>query len=302
MLKCSNVKMEKGFTLIEVLVIIGIVIILMAITILNYRFFLKETDLDQSTEEIINILRLAQNKTLASEGASQYGVYFDRAVSPNQYTLFKGTSYALRETAFDRVYELPKEIEIYEINLDGGYEVIFNRIIGDTSQAGNLSLRLIDNPSKTITIYVANSGKITLNNPPPPTNGRIVDSRHVHFDLGWSIKDATTLKFYFPDILPPETKEVTMADYFDGLKTEFDWTGTFEIQGIDQIFQVHTHSLDVFDTLLCIHRDRTQGRTNQEVIIYIVHEGIDKEIAHYEADAGDTVNKGSSVINEMKVQ
>lgn len=294
-LRVINSRPQRSFTLVEILVIVGIVIILMGITIISYRFFLRETDLTQSTEQIINILRLAQNKTLASEGASQYGVYFDQAT----LTLFKGASYATRDVSFDQIKELPKAIEIYDIDLAGGEnEVVFNRIIGDTSQAGNITLRLISDPTKAVTIYVEGSGQINLSAPLIPTNARIKDSRHVHFNLGWSIQNVTTLKFYFPDTL--QIEEVSMADYFDG--GEFDWSGSFKVDGIDQIFQVHTHFLDAFDTLLCIHRDRTQGRTNQEVIIYIVDGGTEKEIAHYAADAEDTVSKGSSYVFDMEVQ
>lgn len=282
--------MTKSFTLIEILVIIGIMLILMALAIPAYRTFRSQTDLNNSAEEIINILRLAQSKTLASEGASQYGVYFDQATSPDRYTLFKGESYELRDIALDRVYDLSKDIEI-EINLIGGSEVVFNRIIGDTSQSGNLSLRLIESPSETVSIYVANSGRITLNNPSPPVNGRIKDSRHVHFNLSWSIQDATNLKFYFPDV--PQTNEINMANYFDTDKTTFDWEGAFSVGGTDQVFRVHTHSLSAVNTLLCIHRDRNYGVNDQEVIIYIVDGGVDKEIAHYLADDGDLVVIGA---------
>lgn len=282
--------MMKSFTLIEVLVIIGIMVILMGLALPAYRSFQDESDLNNSTEEIINTLRIAQNKTLASEGASQYGVFFDTSI-PYRVIMFKGENYTTRDSSFDKINKLPDNIEIYEINLTGGEsEVVFNRINGETSQAGNLSLRLINNPLKIKTIYIENSGQINLNSISPPSNDRLGDSRHVHFDLGWSIQNATLLKFYFPDI--PQTEQVDMADYFNADKTEFDWAGIFIVDGIDQIFQVHTHSLDTFNSLLCIHRDRNQGRTNQEVIIYIVEGGIDKEIAHYLADVDDSVTEG----------
>jgi len=281
----------KSFTLLELLVVIGILIILIAIAVPNLRFFQKESDLTNSAEEIINTLRLAQSKTLASEGTSQYGVYFDNLTSPHQYTLFKGKNYISRDISFDEIHKLPKSVEISEINLAGGKEVIFNRIIGGTSQAGNLNLKLISDPSKTKTIYIENSGQVGLGSPLSPINGRTADSRHVHFNLGWSIQNATTLKFYFPATV--QTEQVDMANFFNIDKTEFDWQGEFAVDGTDQEFQVHTHSLDAFNTLLCIHRSRNQRKNNQEVIIYISDGGIEKDIAHYLADVDDTVVEGA---------
>ncbi|MDI6891342.1 MAG: hypothetical protein QMC83_10480, partial [Thermodesulfovibrionales bacterium] len=128
MRKISNFKFQisncRSFILIELLVIIGILLILVAIAIPNFRFFQKESDLANSAEEIINTLRLAQNKTLASEGASQWGVYFDNTTSPHQYTLFKGINYTSRDVNFDEVHKLPGSVEISEINLGGGSEVV----------------------------------------------------------------------------------------------------------------------------------------------------------------------------------
>ena len=281
----------KGFTLIEALVVVAVIVMVIALVIISYRPFEKDLDLNGSTEEIINTSRLAQNKTLASEGASQYGLYFDLTTTPHQYLLFKGENYASRDIALDQIHKLSESVEFYNLNLGGGEEVVFNRIIGDTSQSGDISLRLISNTIKTKTIYIENSGKITLGSPAPPTDSRATDSRHVHFNLGWSIQNATTLKFYFPDM--PQTEQISMADYFDVSKTEFSWEGIFSVGETDQVFKIHTHSLDASDTILCIHRDRNQGKTNQEVIVYIIDGGVEKEIAHYLADAQDTVNEGA---------
>ena len=279
--------MKRGFSLIELLVVIGIIVILMVLAVPSYYFFQKQSDLTSSTEEIINTLRLAQNKALASEGASQYGVYFDQTTTPHQFILFKGGSYAARDSLFDNIHELPGSVEIYDINLGGEQEVVFNRLIGDTSQSGDISLRLINNPGETKTVYIENSGQASLASSLSPANGREKDSRHVHFDLGWSVQNATILKFYFPAFL--QTEEIDMASFFDAGKTEFDWQGQFSVDGTDQEFQVHTHSLDTFNTLLCIHRSRNQGKNNQEVIIYFIDGAVEKDIAHYLADTDDTV-------------
>ena len=182
-----------SFSLVELLVVIGIISILIAISIPAYRVFQKKTGLNSAVEEIINSLRIAQSKTLSSEGASKYGVYFDQGTSPDQYTLFKGNSYASRNSAFDKTYKLPANIEIYQINLNGGVlEVVFNRIVGDTAQVGDLELRLINNPSENQKIYVENSGRVGLSSPLSPPDTRTTDTRHVHYNLGWSIQNATS--------------------------------------------------------------------------------------------------------------
>jgi len=296
-------KKDQGLTLIELLVVISILLIILGITIQSFRYFQGNEALSDSAEKIINILRMAQSKTLASEGTgqvgSQYGVYFDKITNPHQYTLFKGANYAADPSSYE-VHQISKSVEIYEINLaGGGQEVVFNRLTGETGNFGKVSLMLKSDNSKTRTIGIQSSGKITLGEEAflPDDSGRKTDSRHVHFDLGWSIQNATALKFYFPNTSEWKTVD-DITSYFDAGKTEFDWEGLFSIGTVDQIFRIHTHSLDMFDTLLCINRDRNNGKTNQEVIIYIVDGGIDKDIAHYLADLNDTVNKGVFVVTK----
>lgn len=282
-----------GFTFVELLVVVGIAVILLAITIVSFKAFHRKSDLDNASQEILTILRLAQNKTLASEGGSKYGVYFDNSSSPHQYILFKGNSYGSRDISFDEVYKLAKIVEISQINLGGSLETVFSRVEGRAFPSGNVGLRLTTDVTETRTIYIEESGLVSLSSVLAPADGRVTDARHVHFNLGWSIQTATTLKFYFPNI--PQTETIEMMAYFNPAKTEFDWRGTFVVGGVDQVFKVHTHFLDPLTTpytRLCIHRDRNNGKTDQEVIIYIVDGGIDKEIAHYLADAADTVNEG----------
>jgi len=299
-------KSGAGFTLVEVLTIVGILIVLTAISIPAFRFFQKESDLNNSAEEIINILRLAQNKTLASEGASQWGVYFTTSTSPHQYILFKGTTYNPSATD-NEIHNLPKSVEIYEIELTGGgSEVIFDRVTGTTNQFGEVSLRLKTDTSKVKTIYIENSGQVGLTSPSTSSDtDRKKDSRHIHFDLGWPIRDATTLKFKFSDPEPDQIETVDMVPYFNADKTEFNWnneSNPFVVNGANQVFRIHTHSLSVSNTLLCIHRDRNQGKNTQEVTIYIIDSGTEKDIAHYLADTNDTVDQGSYVFNTMEKQ
>ena len=265
---------QKGFTLIEILIVISIVFLLAGTGLISYRFFEKGTELESTAQNILATLKLTQTKTLASEGASQYGVHFEN----NQYVLFKGDTY--QEGAADnKIYQIPSRLEIYDIDLaDGGNDIIFQRISGWANQNGTTSLRIISEPERTRTIIIKSHGLMELKtysvDPPPDP---ITDSKHLHFDLGWSIQNSITLTLDFPDE-PEVIVNIEMADYFKKNKTKFDWKDKIDVNGENQELHVHTHFLDAFNTILCIHRDRKKNSKPLQVLID------DKDIISYDAD------------------
>ena len=158
-------KLLTGFTLTELLVALAIMIVLIAIAVPTFLSFQKESDLNNGSEEIINTLRLAQNKTMSSEGPSQWGVYFATSTTPHQYTLFKGSDHASRATSSDEIHKLPNTVEVYEVNFSQGADpsVVFERITGKVFLATttqSISLRLKTDFSKARTIYIDSSGHI----------------------------------------------------------------------------------------------------------------------------------------------
>lgn len=289
--------MKNAFSLIEVLIALGILSIVLFLALGTFGILTKRTDFEVSIDSIISTLNLAKNKTLASEQAFQYGVYFDNSVDPDKYVFFKGPNYVSRDVSFDEIHELPLRVEISSIdfNISNNY-VVFNRLEGDTDNYGSVSVQSLAS-NEIRDIYIYSSGEISTQVESVSGAGLISDSRHVHFDLGWSISGADTLKFNF--VNASQIEEIPMADYFD--VSDFDWEGQFLVNGIFQEFRIHTHQLDP-TTLLCIHRDRNQGKNTEEVYIYIVQGGIEKEIAHYDDDQYASVYKGIYVWNEMEKQ
>ena len=290
-------KKREAFTLIEVVIVMAILIIVILLSITTLRLLTKRTELEASVNNIISTLNVARNKTLASEKASQYGVYFDASTIPNKYILFQGSDYISRDIDFDEIYNLPSSIEITNIGFSGGgNEIIFNRLEGDTENFGSLTI-YSSSSNKSKVIYIYSSGELSSKPESIPGSGRLSDSRHVHFDLGWSIVGADTLKFDFINASQIET--VSMIDSFSS--TSFDWEGEFLVDGVLQKFKIHTHQLDP-TTFLCIHRDRNNNINTEEVYIYIIQSGIEKEIAYYDDDENATVIKGVYVWNEMEIQ
>ncbi|MDP2671167.1 MAG: type II secretion system protein [bacterium] len=250
--KLSRFTYQRGFTLIEILISATVIIILSLIALASYNTFARQINLDTTTQNVISTLRLAQTRTKASEADTRYGVHFETT----KYVLFSGDTYTVGAVG-NKEYLL-SSVEIYQINLNGGgSEVIFDRIRGTTSNFGSVDLRLIDNPARSQQVLIGISGEVSLENPVSPTGTRLTDSRHLHFDLGWSIQSKTTLTLTFTDTPNPTVvKNIPMATYFDSGKTVFDWSGTVNVNGSNQVLRVHTHLLDAFSTILSIQRDR----------------------------------------------
>lgn len=273
--------MPKSFTLIELLVIVGILIVLTGMSVPAFRFFGRESDLNNATQEIINVLKLAQNKTIASEGASQWGVYF----LSDQYILFKGNNYFSREISFDGISRLPESVEIYQTDLNGGNsEAVFDRILGTTNQFGMVDLRLKNDAAKTMTIYIENSGRIGLASPQSPSDeNRIKDSRHVHLDYSRTI--ATSTENLILSFEGGVKETIVIADNIkDG---QIFWQGELKI---------HTHRLNdpILGTQFSIHRDR---RYNNQALQIEISGDSSGYLVGYSADGLSTSKTSIFVAN-----
>lgn len=277
--------LSSGFTLIELVVVMAILGIFVLIASQTLGLFTQQVNLNTTSQRIVSTLQLARNKTLAAEDESQYGVHFEQS----KYTLFKGSTYSSSDPD-NKEYSI-STTEIYEINLTVGDDIIFDRIRGTTANSGNVKVRLLSDTSRTETILVNSSGSISLLESVSPscpgmTCPRITDTRHLHFDLGWSILGELDLIFEFPD--DSHTETIPMTGFFNG-PNEFDWEGKITVNGSDQILRVHTHFLNATNTTLSIHRD---GQKNDKAVNISIKSGTEKDIVNYNS-AGDAAVQSS---------
>lgn len=282
---------DDGFTLIETAVVLGIIFILLALTAPVYRFFEMEGDLTNGAEEIVNALRLAQDKTMASENASRWGVYF--STSTNQYTLFRGNSYAARTISLDEVRNLPKTVEFYGVDLTGGSEVVFERVTGNANSTGNVSVRQKTDSSRTKTIYVESSGQISQTATLAPSDdNRKKDSRHVHFDYSRSISTSSEILILnFNYGASTTTQDIVISENIKD--NQIYWYGEITVDGEIQKLKIHTHRLNNPDTLFSIQRDM---RYNTKALSIEIGDSPDPDIGTLIAyDASGTVSTGTSI-------
>jgi prepilin-type N-terminal cleavage/methylation domain-containing protein len=111
----------NSFTLIELLIVIGIIAILVSFSFLFGLNFYKSQQLESQAQTILQTLRRAQSKAISVELDSSFGVYF----TDQNYILFKGNSYAERDPQYDEIFNLPETI-----NVSGLSEIVFLKMEG----------------------------------------------------------------------------------------------------------------------------------------------------------------------------
>jgi len=280
---------REGFTLIEILVVVGIMSLFLTMSMFQLRSFQQGSHLQNTTQETAAALRLAQSRTLASQDNSQYGVYFDITTTPHQYTLFQGSSYATRDIAKDEVTLINKEIEISAIDLEGGNEVVFLRLSGQASVEGSVTFRQTEDPTRTATVTVLASGVIEEDSAVVPSDtSRVKDSRHVH--VSYQGRDIVTSTESVGLVFPDTTFSFAIADNMSG--GQIFWEGDVESEGETQHLKIHTHILNdpVQGTRFSLHRDRSK---NTKSVTIELSGDITGNLISY--DAGGATTQGTSI-------
>lgn len=144
----------KAFSLLEVLITIGVIAILSVIGTGYYRGFFKNVELDLAAKTITSDLRQARAKAMAGEDGLKWGIRFINSAS-DSYDLFStATDYAsgtVRTTTFLQgtvIFTSPVE--------SGILDIIFEKITGTTSAI----TVTISSEGNTKTITITSQGNV----------------------------------------------------------------------------------------------------------------------------------------------
>lgn len=139
---------RKGFTLLEVLIVVTIVGILATLSVSYYSGSQYRSKLNDAASEIVQTLRRAQSKAVAGEAGEPFGVHLES----DGFVLFEGSAY-VSEGENNESFSLPSGIEAYDISLNGGgSDVVFVELEGSTDDYGSFSIRISGDLSKTVNI------------------------------------------------------------------------------------------------------------------------------------------------------
>lgn len=144
--------MKNGFTLIEVLIVIGIIIILSAATLPLYSNLQISSQLNDGNLLIIQTLRTAREKSLVGYNDSSHGVKF----LSNSFILYQGSSYATRNSFYDRITELSPVLSISTTLTND--EINFSKGLGEPNNIGTIILS--HNSGGEREIFINSLGKI----------------------------------------------------------------------------------------------------------------------------------------------
>lgn len=135
--------MSRGFTLIEVLLSVGLIATLAALSMPIYLTFVSKNDLDLTAQNIANSIRRAQTYSRAAKDDSAWGV----EILASSFVVFKGSTYAGRDTTADETSSIPGPILP-----SGNTEIDFSKLNGMPTAPASIALTANATDVRTVTI------------------------------------------------------------------------------------------------------------------------------------------------------
>jgi prepilin-type N-terminal cleavage/methylation domain-containing protein len=138
--------MKKGFTLIEIMVTLAIIVVVAVVTTLNLASNRNKRTLDSTTQQVATLLRQAESNSLAQNQNASWGVHFDNITSTAAfYELFYSFNASYASSTKVGHYVLPSGIcyATSSIAVGSSTDIIFNGLSGAPSASTSITLQLM---------------------------------------------------------------------------------------------------------------------------------------------------------------
>ena len=130
----------KGFTLIEIILSVGLIGIVSTAIVPSYSKLINSNGLESETSKIKENIRYARSIAKSGKYSDNYGVYFQAS----RYTLYSGSDYGTRDTSTEKIFEINDRLELS--NYD---EINFEMDTGLPDVTGTLKITNTANENST---------------------------------------------------------------------------------------------------------------------------------------------------------
>lgn len=130
----------EGFTLLEILLVVGILVVISTISFSTYTGYRTNVEAGEEINKIRSILRNAQGKAIVFEQNSQWGVRFSNPVAGDPiYELFRGSSYpgTIQETVY-----LSSRFLFLAPTSGAVQDIIFEKRSGKSTNASTITISI----------------------------------------------------------------------------------------------------------------------------------------------------------------
>lgn len=149
---------QKGFTLLELLLSIAVLLILTVAAREFYAGYIRSNELDTAARMLAADLAMARSKAMAGGSDYHWGVHLvNQAGAPDYYEIFASPAgYASASTTTKQTVYLPKVVDFSDPAVGNSKDVVFNRLTG-ASSATSTTISTLDSAR---TVFVSDNGLI----------------------------------------------------------------------------------------------------------------------------------------------
>lgn len=148
---------RRGFTALELLIVIAILGILLATIVPSFLNFRRYSILNTETQELVTIINRARLLSVSSKNDQQFGVHLDAG----NVVLFQGATYTAG-TSTNEAHSFNPALTLSPITINGGgADVLFEKVTGATAQNATTTLLVIGTTAST-TVIIRPTGVVTI--------------------------------------------------------------------------------------------------------------------------------------------
>lgn len=152
--------MKKGFSMIELVISFGILVIIGSVGLLIVQNLRVQQTLNFEADKLIQTLREAQQNSIGELNLSVWGVHIDNVAGGNdKYTIFYAASIGAASTTYRTVF-LPSSLDFVAPASGSSTEVVFLKSTGVPQTAATLTLQSLSGAG-SVDIKILGNGNIT---------------------------------------------------------------------------------------------------------------------------------------------